>query len=118
MPILAEIADKMPTLEAMWGLWIFIGLFTGMIVAALSLLRLWVGGLLVVLSAAFGLLTVGSDGIMEPQIVQELGTEYLVHQRFSGFLPFILALVAWGLVVYIRRPSSYQARGGNRRKSL
>jgi len=40
VPILAEIADKMPTLEAMWGLWIFIGLFTGMIVAALSLLRL------------------------------------------------------------------------------
>lgn len=118
MPILAEIADKMPTLEAMWGLWIFIGLFTGGIVAALSSLRLWVSGLVVVLSAAFGLLTVGSDGIMDPPIVQELGTEYLLHQCFSGFLSFILALVAWGLVLYIRRPNIYQARGVNRQKSL
>jgi hypothetical protein len=118
MPILAEVADKVPTLEAMCELWIFIGLFTGGIVAALSLLRPWVGGIMVVLSAAFGLLTVGSDGIMDPQIVYELGTEYLLHQRFSGFLPFVLALVAWGLVLYIRRPNIYQARGVNRRKSL
>jgi hypothetical protein len=105
-PILAEIADKMPTLDVVWERWIIIGLFAAFVTAGLSMFRLWFGGLVVVLSVLLGLLAAAPDGIMDGAIVQELGADYLFQQRVSGFVPSLLALVAWIIVWLFRRPNT------------
>lgn len=101
----AEIADKMPTLDVVWERWIFIGLFAALLTAGLSMIRLWAGGVVVGLCVVLGLLASASDGIMDAQIVLELGSDYLFQQRISSFVPSALGLAAWIAVWLIRRPN-------------
>ena len=68
------------------------------------MIRLWIGGVVIVLSIVPGLLTASRDGIMDGAIIQELGAGYLFHQRISAFVPFVLALVVWIIVWLPRRP--------------
>jgi hypothetical protein len=103
-PMFAEIADKMPTLDVVWERWVFIGLFAALVTAGLSIFRLWVGGVVVVLCVLLGLLTAAPDGIMDGEIVRELGADYLFQQRISGFVPSLFAVTAWIIVWLIRRP--------------
>jgi hypothetical protein len=100
----AEIADKMLTLGTMWGHWVLIGLLIAIVTAGLSMIRLWIGGVVIVLSIVPGLLASTPDGIMDRAIIRELGAGYLFHQRISGFVPFVLALAVWIIVWLSRRP--------------
>ena len=43
MPLLAEIADKMPTLETVWMTWTVVGLVAAAVTVVLALLKLWIG---------------------------------------------------------------------------
>ena len=103
-PIFAEIADKMPALETMWTVWLVIGLIAAAITAALSLARLWLGGIAILLSVALGLLAAWPVS-MDEQVVRELGAGYLWQQRVSGFVPFLFAVSVWIIVWLLRRPN-------------
>ena len=54
MPLLAEIADKMPTLETVWMTWTVAGLVAAAVTVVLALLNLWIGAAAVVVSAGIG----------------------------------------------------------------
>lgn len=104
----AEIADKMPTLEALSTVWLVIGLVAALVTVALSLARLWIGSLAVIATVALGLLA-WSDTSMDEAIVRELGDGYLPYQRLSAFIPSILALSGWMMVWLFRRPNKSAA---------
>ena len=103
MPLLAEISDKMPTLTTLWEQSVLIGLILAAVTAGLCLAKLRLGGVGAILSVAVGVFLAWPDHIMDPEIIRELGEGYLFQRRVSGFVPFVLALVAWGIVVRIRR---------------
>ena len=84
-PILAEIADKMPTLNELWGGSFMIGAFVAALTAVFSAIRLWLGGM------------------MDRLVVRELGTSYLYQQRLSCFVPCTLATLAWWIVWLMKR---------------
>lgn len=107
-PLFAEIADKMPPLETMWTVWLAIGLIAAAITAALSLARLWLGGISVLLCVALGLFAAWPES-MDEQVVRELGAGYLWQQRVSGFVPCVLAVVSWTVVWLRRRPNMSKA---------
>ena len=98
----AEIADKMPTLEAMWKGWLVIGLIAVAITAVLSFARLWLGGIAILMTFALGLPAAWPES-MDEQVVRELGLGYLWQKRISGFVPCVLALATWTIVWLIRR---------------
>ena len=100
----AEIADKMPTLEALSLVWLVIGLVAALVTVALSLARLWIGLLAVIATVALGVLTAWPQS-MDELIVRELGQGYLTYQRLSAFVPFTLALIGWIMVWFFRRPN-------------
>lgn len=100
----AEIADKMPTLNTMWTVWLVIGLIAVAITAALSLARLWLGGIAVLMCVALGLLAAWPES-MDEQVVRELGVGYLWQQRISSFVPCVLAAATWTFVWLMRRPN-------------
>jgi hypothetical protein len=100
----AEIADKMPTLDRVWTVWLVIGLTAVVITVALSLARLWLGGIAVVICFALGVLAAWPES-MDEQVVRELGVGYLWQQRVSGFVPCVLAVATWTVVSLIRRPT-------------
>ncbi len=103
MALLAEISDKMPTLATLWGLWFTIGLVLAGVTLWLSLIRLWIGAVIVVITACLGVLAASPDSAMDPAIVRELGSGYLFQQRLASFVPFSLALIIYGIVVRMRR---------------
>ena len=109
-PIFAEIADKMPTLATVWAIWLFIGLIGGAITAGLSLVRLWLGAIVVVVSVAIGLLVAWPSSFDE-HIVRELGVGYLWQQRIAGFIPCAFAVVTCITVWFIRRRRTDMKRG-------
>lgn len=113
-PMFAEIADKMPTLAVVRERWIFIGLLAALVTAVLSMIRLWIGGVIVGLCVVLGLIASASDGIMDTQIALELGADYLFQQRISSFVPSLLGCVAWIIVWLIRRPDSGAAAPARR----
>jgi hypothetical protein len=103
-PMFAEIADKMPTLDMMWMVWLVIGLIAVAITTALSLARLWLGWIAVLTCVALGVLAAW-PGSMDEQVVRELGVRYLWQQRITGFVPCVLAVASWTVVWFIRRPN-------------
>ena len=112
MPLLAEIADKMPPIERVWGVWIFLGIFAAGFTLALSMGRLRFGAVVVFLSGCLGILAASPDSIMDPAILTELGKGYLFQQRASAFLPFSFALIVWIAVAIIRRHNQTRDRTG------
>ncbi|MGC3960648.1 MAG: hypothetical protein QM813_22755 [Verrucomicrobiota bacterium] len=103
-PMFAEIADKMPTLDTMWTVWLVIGLIAVAITTAFSLARLWLGGIAVLACFALGMMAAWPES-MDAQVVRELGVGYLWQQRISGFVPCVLAVASWIIVWLIRRPN-------------
>jgi uncharacterized membrane protein len=73
VPILAEIADKMPALDEVWGRAFIAGGIVALLTAAFSAIRLWAGGAMVALCLALGILAASSGGMMDELIVRELG---------------------------------------------
>jgi hypothetical protein len=102
MPLLAEIADKMPTLQTVWLLWTMLGLAAGLITMVLTVMNMWVGALSVFISAGIGIF-VFADRSLDLAIVSELGREYLVQNKMAPFVPFIFACIGWGVVAGKRR---------------
>jgi hypothetical protein len=111
MLFLAEIADKMPTLETLWERWILVGLFMAAVTLGLSWFRWWLGAVVVVLSACLSVLLALPDRQMDPLIIQELGSRYFFQQRLSGFAPFAVALLVWTVIACIRWDK--KSRSGN-----
>ena len=74
------------------------------ITSALSVNRLWLGGIAIQMAFALGLLGALPES-MDEAIVRELGVGYLWHQRISGFVPCALAVVTWTAVWLIRQPN-------------
>jgi hypothetical protein len=68
----------------------------------LSLVRLWIGAVVVVLSGCLGALAVLPDKIFDPDIIAELGSGYLGQQRLSGFAPVCLGFIVWAIVAGVR----------------
>jgi hypothetical protein len=109
-PIFAEIADKMPTLATIWAIWLLSGLIGAAVTAGLSLVRLWLGAIVVLVSVAIGLLAAWPSSFDE-HIIRELGVGYLWQQRIAGFIPCMLAAGAWITVRFIRRRRTDMKRG-------
>jgi hypothetical protein len=112
VPILAEIADKMPALDEVWGRAFIVGAIVALLTAVFSAIRPWAGGAIVALCLALGILAASSGGMMDELIVRELGTGYLYQERASWFVPCALAALAWMVVCkLIRRPDHGTAEG-------
>jgi hypothetical protein len=97
LPLLAEIADKMPTLQTMWAFWTMVGLAAGLITMVLTVMNMWVGAASVLISAGIGILAF-SDRSLDSAIVSELGRESLVQNKMAPFVPFVFACIGWGVV--------------------
>jgi hypothetical protein len=101
-PMLAEIADKMPTLRSVWVVGLLIGLIAAAVTVGLSLARLWLGAIVILGALAIGVLAAW-PGSMDEHILRELGVGYLRQQRIAAFAPCMLAIGAWIILCFIRR---------------
>ena len=109
MPLLAEIADKMPTLREVWTFWTVIGLAAGGITVVLALMNLWIGAAAVEISVGIGMFTF-VDRSLDDAIVHELGRGYLAQNKVSAFVPVIFASIGWGFVAWRSRGKIKDAR--------
>lgn len=94
LPVLAEVADKLPTTAEMWTQAVTLGVVAAALVGGLSMVRLrWGGfamGAVMICSAL-----VAGDHSMDPDIQRELGSEYLVQRRCAPMLPATLVALSW-----------------------
>ncbi|MCW1884266.1 hypothetical protein OKA04_05950 [Luteolibacter flavescens] len=111
LPILAEIADKMPSLDEVWRRSFILGAIVAMLTAAFSMIRLWLGGVMVIPCFILGILAASSGGVMDQLVVRELGSAYLHQERISCFVPCGLASLAW-LIVWLTQRSVHNSTGG------
>ena len=101
MPLLAEIADKMPTLETVWMTWTVVGLVAAAVTVVLALLKLWIGAAAVVVSAGIGILAYSDS--LDSAIIRELGSDYLLQNKMAPFVPSGFAFIGWCVVAGKRR---------------
>lgn len=100
MMLLAEIADKMPTVEVMWTQMFLIAGVCSLFTAVATMAWRHVGLVPVFLAGIISLFLVSPDPLMDPPIVKELGSSYLYQQRLSACLPLICTLFTWLIVMW------------------
>ncbi len=107
-PILAEIADKMPTVFELWKEWSAVALFFAVVTFATTSRGRWVGLVPVFLAVAFSLWLHRPD--LEYATIVELGYGYLAQHYITGFLPAIVSAFVWlAAVKYWRRQPTFVA---------
>ena len=100
---LAEIADKMPSIEVMWTRMFIAAGMCSFVTAAATLVSKYLGLAPLLLIAFLTLLVASPQGSWDEGIVRELGKSYLYHQRLSDCLPLACSLLTWLNVMWIIR---------------
>jgi hypothetical protein len=95
MTLLAEIADKMPTLEVMWPRMLAIAGFCSLFTVIGTLVSKVAGLVPVLLASVISFIFTSPQGSWDEAIVRELGHSYLYQERLSGCLPFVCSLLTW-----------------------
>lgn len=101
LPVLAEVADKLPTTAEMWTQAVTLGVVAAALVGGLSMVRLRWGrfaAVAVMICAAW----IASDRSLDPDILRELGSGYLVQRRCASVVPAGVAALSW---LFIRAKS-------------
>ena len=93
--ILAEIVDKMPSVEEMWSSQITFSLVMAGIICAVSLFNRWLGLIPVFLSCGWtAILIHPGDDLVQP-IIAELGHDYLRAWIHTALVPMVSSILFW-----------------------
>jgi hypothetical protein len=101
--LLAEIADKMPTIEVMWTQMLMAAGVCSLITAAATLVSKYLGLAPLLLIAFLTVMVASPQGSWDEAIVRELGKSYLYQQRLSDCLPLVCSFLTWLNVMWIIR---------------
>lgn len=94
LPVLAEVADKLPATGQMWTQVFAAGLVVAAAIGGLTLVRpSW--GLFGVAIMTLGAAILASDHSLDAEIRGELGGNYVIQRRCAPLVPAAFAALGW-----------------------